>query len=128
MFATVEYVKEKMANPDVTKKDLADAVSYTIGVLGRLSFGRQCKQVTRAGTLKYSSSGNGGGGGKVWQQNRHSRGCFWRIGRFFGAYVTSVYIFVKGAYVGNIVLQLYMLKWFLGMDTICWGYDVSKFS
>ena len=47
-------------------------------------------------------------------------------GRRYGNYIVSLYIVVKLLYLGNTVLQLYLLDLFLGSDYHLYGFQVAK--
>ena len=51
-------------------------------------------------------------------------GCF--CGKRYGNYLIIVYLAIKLLYVGNVVLQLYMLNHFLGTDYTIYGIEILR--
>jgi len=51
-------------------------------------------------------------------------GCI--CGKRYGNYLVVVYLFIKMLYIGNVILQLYLLNYFLGTDYVMYGFEVMR--
>ncbi|CAD5216963.1 unnamed protein product [Bursaphelenchus okinawaensis] len=47
-------------------------------------------------------------------------------GKRWASYVTCLYVFIKIMYLANVVLQIFMLNWFLGTDNVLYGFYILK--
>lgn len=48
------------------------------------------------------------------------------LGRRWGSYVTCLYVFIKMLYLGNVVMQIFLLNLFLGTDNLFYGFHILK--
>uniref|UniRef100_A0A0K0D7B6 Innexin n=1 Tax=Angiostrongylus cantonensis TaxID=6313 RepID=A0A0K0D7B6_ANGCA len=48
------------------------------------------------------------------------------VSKRWGNYVTCLYVFIKMLYLGNVVLQVFILNSFLGTDNLFYGFHILK--
>ncbi|CAD6187597.1 unnamed protein product [Caenorhabditis auriculariae] len=54
---------------------------------------------------------------------RTTRICCWQVGSGLGSYISMLYLMIKLLYLGNVLLQFYIMTVFLGNDHLLWGFQ-----